>query len=113
MSTPKSSCPGSKAIKNPTPELLTCPNCGAEVEIWTNELSYPCSNCGARVFREQHPSCIDWCPYAEECIGPEVYQSLKPESKEPLSDGKVASPIDIVGQEHDKALDKISLLRAA
>ncbi|MBI4301529.1 MAG: hemerythrin domain-containing protein [Chloroflexi bacterium] len=109
----KISCPGSRAIKNPTPEYFSCPNCGTEVEIWTNEPSYPCSNCGTRVFRDQNPSCIDWCPYAEECVGPEVYQSLKPENKEPSAERKGTSPIDIVSQEHDKALNKISLLRAA
>lgn len=70
-------CPGSKAIKEPTPEYIPCPNCGNEVEVWTHELMYPCDKCGTPVFREQGPSCIDWCPFAEECVGPERYRRLK------------------------------------
>lgn len=69
-------CPGSRAIRDPTPEYINCPNCGHEVEVWTHELSYPCSNCGTRVFRNRGPSCIDWCPHAEECVGAELYSKL-------------------------------------
>ncbi len=60
------SCPGSRAVREPTPEYISCPNCGDEVEVWTHEVSRACSKCGTRVFREQRPSCIDWCPYAEQ-----------------------------------------------
>ncbi len=107
------SCPGSRAVREPTPEYINCPSCGEEVEVWTHEASYPCHNCGTRVFREQSPSCIDWCPHAEECIGPEVYQSLKPETeKGPDGTGRI-TPIDILNQEHDEVLRQISLLRGA
>src|SRR3989304_66974 len=110
MSTSKSSCPGSKAIKNPTPELQTCPNCGADVEIWTNELSYPCSTCVARVNREQPPSCIDWCPYVQECIGPAVYKTIKAQP-EAAQAGEESSPLDVGSAEHEEAIKKSSLLR--
>ncbi len=107
------SCPGSRAIREPTPEYIDCPSCGEEVEVWTHEMSYPCSNCGTRVFREQSSSCIDWCPYAEECIGPEVYRSLKPQTGNGSPGAEAASPLDVLTQEHDEALKHIGLLRAA
>lgn len=70
-------CPGSTKIKNPTPEYLKCSNCANEVEIWTDEVKTVCSNCGNTVYKDQVPSCIDWCSHAEECIGTEVYQRMK------------------------------------
>lgn len=67
------SCPGSIRIKEPIPEFFKCPKCGAEVEIWTHENSRKCSNCGETVFKEQMPSCIEWCEYGKECVGEEAY----------------------------------------
>ena len=70
-------CPGAVNIREVTPEEITCPQCGEEVEIWSDELTARCTHCGARVSREQGPSCIDWCAFAEECIGTEKYSRLK------------------------------------
>lgn len=70
-------CPGAISIREVKPEDIDCPQCGEEVEIWSDELAARCSHCGARVSREQGPSCIDWCTFAEECIGTEKYQRLK------------------------------------
>jgi len=66
-----SECPGSKLIKQPTPEEVKCPFCGNEVEIWTDEARTRCSGCGNVVTREMAQSCLDWCPHAEECVGKE------------------------------------------
>ena len=70
-------CPGSSHLRNPMPESVDCPHCGSDVEIWTDELKARCPNCGNTVYRERLPSCIDWCRYAEECVGPEIYRRLK------------------------------------
>ncbi|MBI4297963.1 MAG: hypothetical protein HY676_05470 [Chloroflexi bacterium] len=70
-------CPGSIAIKSPTPEDIRCPNCGAEVEVWSHEIKADCPNCGTAVFRATRPSCIDWCKYAEQCFDPQTYARLK------------------------------------
>lgn len=67
------SCPGAMRIKEPIPEFFKCSKCGAEVEIWTHENSRKCKNCGQMVFREQMPSCIEWCEYGKECVGEEAY----------------------------------------
>ncbi len=107
------SCPGSRSIRQPVPEDIKCPSCGVDVEIWTDELSQLCPSCGTRVFREQLPSCIDWCPAAKECIGPEVYQRLKPEAEKVSVKTKTASPLDVISQEHDEVLNQMSFLRAA
>ena len=104
------SCPGSRTIREPIPEYATCSNCGNEVEIWTDELRATCRNCGTRVFREQQPSCIDWCPHAEECVGPEVYQRLRPEVDE---DSQADTPLDVLRQEHRQAEQHLNMLRAA
>ena len=101
------SCPGSKRIREPVPENFVCPSCGREVEIWTDETKATCPACKTRVFRERQMSCIDWCPYAKECVGPEVYERLKPSVKEDLS----GSALDALRREHDRVLETIGLLR--
>ena len=105
------SCPGSRTIREPRPEYMTCSNCGKEVEIWTDELKATCRNCGTKVFRAQQASCIEWCPHAKECVGPEVYERLMSGAGEELSEGD--NPLEVLRKEHDRALDKIGLLRAA
>ncbi len=67
------SCPGATRIKDPIPEFFKCPNCGAEVEIWTNEYVRKCSKCQTEVVREGVPTCIEWCEYGKECVGEEAY----------------------------------------
>lgn len=61
-------CPGSFRSALPQPMEKTCPRCGAEVEIWSDEEMVYCE-CGTPVFREAVPRCVEWCPAAEECIG--------------------------------------------
>ena len=104
------SCPGSKGIRQPTPEYINCPDCGAEVEIWTDELKATCRMCGGKVFRAQQASCIDWCPHAKECIGPEVYERLRPGRQE---EPEETSTLDALEREHDRALEVLGLLRGA
>ncbi|ATZ61723.2 MAG: hypothetical protein BME93_01380 [Methanosarcinales archaeon Met12] len=68
-------CPGSLSIRRPTIEIIKC-GCGWEVEIFTDEQKAECENCGATVFRDARPSCVEWCPYAEKCIGEEKYKKI-------------------------------------
>ena len=104
------SCPGAQTIRQPRPEFIDCTNCGSEVEIWTDELKATCSKCGEKLFRAQQASCIDWCPHAKECVGPEVYARLKAGVEEDLEE---KTPLDIFTREHERTLDNIGLLRAA
>jgi len=63
-----SHCPGSMWFSQPIPEPIICPQCGREVEIFTNEQSMRCYYCGGIVTREKRTSCFDWCKYADKCI---------------------------------------------
>jgi len=75
-------CPGAKLIRQPMPEEYPCPNCGEMVEIWTHEFKARCPKCGTTVFREATPSCVEWCQYARQCVGDEVYERYMQEKAE-------------------------------
>jgi predicted RNA-binding Zn-ribbon protein involved in translation (DUF1610 family) len=66
-------CPGAKLLRQPKPEIFECPSCGEEVEIWTDEIRGVCSNCGRVIFREGTMSCLEWCKFAQECVGEATY----------------------------------------
>jgi hypothetical protein len=68
-------CPGSKLLRQPAPELFPCPNCGAEVEIWSDEFKRPCPKCRKMVLRPGGMSCLEWCKQAKECVGEATYES--------------------------------------
>lgn len=38
-------CPGSDPTTNATPEIFSCPECGDDIEIWTDENGAKCSSC--------------------------------------------------------------------
>jgi len=62
----KNNCPGLDDLLRPKPEYITCPKCGSEVEIWTDENQVECTNCRLKVSRNMQ-SCLEWCEYANEC----------------------------------------------
>lgn len=69
-------CPGAKMLRQPAPEMFTCPGCGDEVEIWTDEFKRRCLNCGRTVFRDATLSCLEWCRHGKECVGDDVYETF-------------------------------------
>ena len=81
-----SKCPGQDTRKLRV-ELHKCPNCGAEVEIFSDETRIKCQKCGTMVFREKMPSCIEWCSSARQCLGEERWQQLMgKDEKEPTQE---------------------------
>jgi ribosomal protein S27E len=72
----KEGCPGSKEIRNPSPEEITCFWCDATNEIWSDEAEMACKNCGKTISREMGANCLLWCPAARECVGSEKYERL-------------------------------------
>ena len=73
-------CPGSMAFAQPKIEIVRCPHCGEDAEVWTDEAEGKCRACGRSVCRTVTQSCIDWCKYARECLGDEghkKYQDMK------------------------------------
>ncbi len=73
-------CPGS-STRNLTADIIACPACGNEVEIFSDETRRRCSACKEMVYRERLPSCVDWCPSARECIGEERWRKWQEEQK--------------------------------
>ena len=71
-----SKCPG-QDDRNLKTEILKCPDCGCQVEIFSDEIKVHCPKCKNLVCRERFPSCIDWCKFAKECVGPEKYKQLR------------------------------------
>ncbi len=68
-------CPGAVNLKTPTLSLKKCPQCGEEVEVFSNDTSVTCANCGFVIYNDTL-SCIQWCKYAKECVGEEMYQKF-------------------------------------
>ena len=68
-----SHCPGQDS-RNLRSAIYKCPNCGADVEIFSDELKFKCRKCGHLVYRDKTPSCIDWCSSARQCLGEERWR---------------------------------------
>lgn len=69
-------CPGAADISGtPTLKIKTCPQCGAEVELFSTDAQVECGGCGFVVYNHIL-SCIRWCSYARECVGDEMYEKL-------------------------------------
>ena len=39
-------CPGSMAFAQPKIEIVRCPHCGDDAEVWTDEAEGKCRKCG-------------------------------------------------------------------
>jgi DNA-directed RNA polymerase subunit RPC12/RpoP len=70
-------CPGSRLLRQPTPELYPCPNCGMEVEIWSDELKRVCPSCKKTVLRPGGMSCLEWCKFGKDCVGEATFASYQ------------------------------------
>jgi ribosomal protein S27AE len=71
-----SHCPG-QDTRNLKVSLHKCPNCAAEVEMFSDETRIKCQKCKTWVYKEKVPSCIEWCSKARECLGEERWKLLK------------------------------------
>ena len=71
-------CPG-QDMRNLRVKLYKCPNCGKEVEIFSDELKLKCPQCHKYVYTEKTPSCIDWCASARKCLGEDRWRELRGE----------------------------------
>lgn len=69
------SCPGQDG-RNLTATLHMCPTCGAEVEMFSDEIRVKCRSCGNLVYKESTPTCIEWCAKARECLGEARWKAL-------------------------------------
>lgn len=84
-------CPG-QDMRNLRVKLFKCPNCGAEVEIFSDEVSIRCPKCGQKVYSDKLegdrvPSCIEWCASARQCLGEERWRRLRGEDTGTKNEG--------------------------
>lgn len=70
-----SECPG-QDMRKLRVALYKCPTCGAEVEMFSDELKIKCQKCGQYVYKENMPSCIDWCASARKCLGEDRWKAI-------------------------------------
>lgn len=69
-------CPGAVNQRTPVISYKNCPQCGARVEVASNDMQTPCDQCGFVIYTDV-ASCVQWCQYAEQCVGKELYAKLK------------------------------------
>jgi len=50
---PLHECPGPDRNKPNVPEEYECPECGAEIEMWTRDTQVTCPSCSKVITREQ------------------------------------------------------------
>ncbi|MBS7619150.1 hypothetical protein KEJ21_00675 [Candidatus Bathyarchaeota archaeon] len=61
-------CPGINKFIRPTMVYVKCRVCGGDIEIWSDEDSAFCINCGAEWRRpDEDASCLKYCEYADKC----------------------------------------------
>jgi len=46
-------CPGSDPTKKAVPQIYTCPECGGDLEIWSDEKKGRCLSCHASITRDK------------------------------------------------------------
>ena len=44
---------------------------------------FKCPKCGTMIFKEQLPTCIEWCSSARQCLGEERWKALMGDKKTP------------------------------
>ena len=71
----QSKCPG-QDFRNLKVSVHKCPQCGGEVEMFSDEMKAKCPQCKTVVEKENVPTCIEWCKEAKRCLGPERWQKV-------------------------------------
>jgi hypothetical protein len=69
-------CPGVSKILRPTLKIKKCPQCGEDVEVVSTDMKTECPKCKFVIYNDV-TSCVQWCQYARECVGDELYERLK------------------------------------
>ena len=58
--------------RTPTIHEKICPNCGNVIELFSIDTEMPCEKCGFVAYNDTL-SCVQWCQYAKDCVGEEMY----------------------------------------
>lgn len=63
-------CPGLRDLLQPNLAYVKCHVCGGNVEIWSDEDTAVCDECGAEWKRpDKSAACLEYCEYADTCRG--------------------------------------------
>ncbi len=73
-------CHGTDGLKTPTLAIKICPECGSEVELFSTDIEINCEKCGYTVYNDIQ-SCVQWCKFAIQCVGEELYHKLMSAAK--------------------------------
>ena len=52
-----------------------CPQCGHEIEMFSTDTEARCEHCGFVAYNDTL-SCVQWCKYARQCVGDEMYEQM-------------------------------------
>ena len=55
--------------------VKNCPQCGHEIELFSIDTQMPCEHCGFVAYNDTL-SCVQWCQYARQCVGDEMYEQM-------------------------------------
>lgn len=61
--------------RTPTIHEKTCPRCGEIIEMFSIDTEMACENCGFLAYNDTL-SCVQWCKYAKQCVGEEMYNHM-------------------------------------
>ena len=61
--------------KTPTIIEKVCPQCGHEIELFSIDTQMACEHCGFVAYNDTL-SCVQWCKYAKQCVGEEMYDYM-------------------------------------
>jgi len=61
--------------RTPTIHEKICPNCGSVIEMFSIDTEMECETCGFVAYND-NLSCVQWCKYAKQCVGEEMYQQM-------------------------------------
>ena len=61
--------------RTPTIHEKICPNCGSVIELFSIDTEMACEKCGFVAYND-NLSCVQWCKYAKQCVGEEMYQQM-------------------------------------
>ena len=61
--------------RTPTIHEKICPKCGNMIEMFSIDTEMACEHCGFVAYNDTL-SCVQWCQYAKQCVGEEMYAHM-------------------------------------
>lgn len=61
--------------RTPTIHEKICPQCGNVIELFSIDTEVACDYCGFVAYND-NLSCVQWCKYAKQCVGEEMYNHM-------------------------------------